>query len=69
MRLWSDAWAEMVPFLAFDTEIRKVDANQQWDRPTAQRVGRADPCSETARNEAGGLVVMKIRHRGALATQ
>jgi putative transposase len=24
IRLWSDAWAEMVPFLAFDTEIRKV---------------------------------------------
>jgi transposase-like protein len=24
VRLWSDAWAEMVPFLAFDTEIRKV---------------------------------------------
>lgn len=24
IRLWSDAWAEMVPFLAFDAEIRKV---------------------------------------------
>ena len=24
VRLWSDAWAETVPFLAFDTEIRKV---------------------------------------------
>jgi putative transposase len=24
VRLWSDAWPEMVPFLAFDTEIRKV---------------------------------------------
>jgi putative transposase len=24
VRLWSNAWAEMVPFLAFDTEIRKV---------------------------------------------
>lgn len=24
IRLWSDAWAEMVPFLQFDAEIRKV---------------------------------------------
>ena len=24
IRLWTDAWAEMVPFLAFDTEIRKI---------------------------------------------
>jgi hypothetical protein len=24
VRLWDNAWAEFVPFLAFDTEIRKV---------------------------------------------
>ena len=24
MRLWDNAWAEFMPFLAFDTEIRKV---------------------------------------------
>lgn len=24
VKLWSDAWAEFVPFLAFDVEIRKV---------------------------------------------
>jgi putative transposase len=24
IRLWTDAWAEFVPFLAFDVEIRKV---------------------------------------------
>ena len=24
VKLWSDAWAEMVPFLSFDVEIRKV---------------------------------------------
>ena len=24
MRLWTNAWAEFVPFLAFDTEIRKI---------------------------------------------
>jgi putative transposase len=24
VRLWTNAWAEMVPFLAFDTEIRKI---------------------------------------------
>src|SRR5215210_5056563 len=24
VRLWTNAWAELVPFLAFDTEIRKV---------------------------------------------
>jgi putative transposase len=24
IRLWTDAWAEFVPFLAFDVEIRKI---------------------------------------------
>ncbi|GAA1932660.1 hypothetical protein GCM10009753_77910 [Streptantibioticus ferralitis] len=24
VKLWSDAWAEFVPFLSFDVEIRKV---------------------------------------------
>jgi transposase-like protein len=24
VKLWSDAWAEFVPFLAFDVEIRRV---------------------------------------------
>ena len=24
IKLWSDAWAEMVPCLSFDVEIRKV---------------------------------------------
>lgn len=24
VRLWTNAWAEMVPFLAFDPEIRKI---------------------------------------------
>jgi transposase-like protein len=24
VKLWSDAWAEFVPFLAYDVEIRKV---------------------------------------------
>ena len=55
VRLWENAWAEFVPFLAFDTEIRKVDLLHQRDRvgqrpdppggpgprPLPQRAGRA----------------------------
>jgi putative transposase len=29
VRLWENAWAEFVPFLAFDTEIRTSARQQQ----------------------------------------
>ena len=32
VRLWDNAWAEFVPFLAFDPEIRRVDLLDQRDR-------------------------------------
>ena len=32
VRLWENAWAEFVPFLAFDVEIRKVICTHQRDR-------------------------------------
>jgi putative transposase len=39
IRLWTDAWAEFVPFLAFDVEIRKVvcttNAIVIWSSPVA----------------------------------
>ncbi|WP_435260617.1 transposase [Streptomyces sp. 1222.5] len=40
MKLWSDAWAEMVPFLSIDVEIRKVicstNAIESCERPGPQ---------------------------------
>jgi putative transposase len=39
IRLWTTAWAEMVPFLAFDTEIRSIicttNAIVIWSSPVA----------------------------------
>jgi putative transposase len=32
VRLWDNAWAEFVPFLAFDTEIRRVVCSTKRDR-------------------------------------
>jgi putative transposase len=41
VRLWENAWAEFVPFLAFDTEIRKVICSTNaiviWSRSTGVR--------------------------------
>jgi transposase-like protein len=45
VRLWTNAWPEFVPFLAFDTEIRKIvcstnaieSLNARWPYPTTGR--------------------------------
>lgn len=41
IRLWSDAWAEMVPFLHFDAEIRKVVCTTNAIEPINARLRRA----------------------------
>ena len=58
VRLWENAWAEFVPFLRFDTEIRKDRLHDERDRvrqrqdppggqgprTLPQRAGRAEVC-------------------------
>ncbi|HEY5844261.1 MAG TPA: IS256 family transposase [Mycobacterium sp.] len=41
VRLWDDAWAEFVPFLAFDTEIRTVIATTNSIESINARIRRA----------------------------
>jgi putative transposase len=53
VKLWSDAWAEFVPFLSFDVEIRKVICSTNAiesvnarirKRTLPERAGRAEVC-------------------------
>ncbi|WKK27716.1 IS256 family transposase [Streptomyces olivoreticuli] len=41
VKLWSDAWAEMVPFLSFDVEIRKVICSTNAIESVNARVRKA----------------------------
>jgi putative transposase len=41
IRLWNNAWAEFVPFLAFDTEIRKVVCSTNAIESVNARIRRA----------------------------
>jgi putative transposase len=41
VRLWENAWAEFVPFLAFDTEIRRVICSTNAIEPVNARIRRA----------------------------
>jgi putative transposase len=41
IKLWSDAWAEFVPFLAFDVEIRKVICSTNAIESVNARIRRA----------------------------
>ncbi|MBB6172072.1 transposase-like protein [Nocardiopsis mwathae] len=41
VRLWEDAWAEMVPFLAFDVEIRRVICTTNAIESINARIRRA----------------------------
>ena len=41
VRLWENAWAEFVPFLAFDTEIRKVICSTNAIESVNARIRRA----------------------------
>lgn len=41
MRLWDNAWAEFVPFLAFDPEIRRVICSTNAIESVNARIRRA----------------------------
>ncbi|MBB5775041.1 transposase-like protein [Nonomuraea jabiensis] len=41
MKLWEDAWAEFVPFLNFDTEIRRVICSTNAIESVNARIWRA----------------------------
>ena len=41
MRLWENAWAEFVPFLSFDVEIRRVIATTNAIESVNSRIRRA----------------------------
>jgi transposase-like protein len=45
VRLWENAWAEFVPFLGFDVEIRKIicTTNAIWVFGSRGRSGRCFP--------------------------
>ena len=48
VRLWENAWAEFVPFLSFDAEIRKIVCTTDLPAPflrAAVRAGRVG-CQE-----------------------
>lgn len=50
IRLWTNAWAEFVPFLRFDQEIRTIicTTNAIWVFRSSRRLGRCFPgrCSK-----------------------
>ena len=55
IRLWTDAWAEFVPFLAFDTEIRKVVCSTNAIESVNARIRRAVRARGHFPNEAAAL--------------
>ncbi len=55
VRLWDQAWAEFVPFLAFDTEIRKVVCSTNAIESVNARIRRAVRARGHFPNEAAAL--------------
>jgi hypothetical protein len=55
IRLWENAWAEFVPFLAFDVEIRKVIATTNSIESVNARLRRAVRARGHFPNEAAAL--------------
>jgi transposase-like protein len=55
IRLWDNAWAEFVPFLAFDTEIRKVVCSTNAIESVNARIRRAVRARGHFPNEAAAL--------------
>jgi transposase-like protein len=50
VRLWENAWAEFVPFLQFDAEIRRiVCTTNARERERAHPQGRPRPPAATSR--------------------
>jgi putative transposase len=63
VRLWSDAWAEMVPFLAFDTEIRKVVCTTNAIESINARLRRAVNARGHFPNETAALKCLYLAIR------
>src|SRR2546430_4834915 len=55
IRLWDNAWAEVVPFLTFDTEIRKVVCSTNAIETVNARIRRAVRARGHFPNEAAAL--------------
>lgn len=55
VRLWENAWAEFVPFLSFDTEIRKVICSTNAIESVNARIRRAVKARGHFPNEAAAL--------------
>jgi transposase-like protein len=55
VRLWDNAWAEFVPFLAFDAEIRKVICSTNAIESVNARIRRAVRARGDFPNEAAAL--------------
>ena len=55
VRLWENAWAEFVPFLNFDTEIRKIVCTTNAIESVNARIRRAVKARGHFPNEAAAL--------------
>ncbi|WP_218040460.1 transposase [Actinomadura sp. WMMB 499] len=55
IELWSDAWAEFVPFLRFDVEIRKVVRSTNAIGSMSARIRKAVRARETFPSEAAAM--------------
>jgi transposase-like protein len=55
VRLWENAWAEFVPFLAFDTEIRRVICSTNAIESVNARIRRAVKARGHFPNEQAAL--------------
>jgi transposase-like protein len=55
VKLWSDAWAEFVPFLSFDVEIRKVICSTNAIESVNARIRKAVRARGHFPNEAAAL--------------
>ena len=55
MRLWENAWAEFVPFLAFDVEIRRVVCSTNAIESVNARIRRAVKARGHFPNEQAAL--------------
>lgn len=55
IKLWSDAWAEFVPFLSFDVEIRKVICSTNAIESVNARIRKAVRARGHFPNEAAAL--------------
>ena len=64
VRLWERAWAEFVPFLTFDTEIRKVVCSTNAIESVNARIRRAVPARGHFPNEAAALKCLYLAIMG-----